>query len=136
MAIVIFSSEWTVKSTLEIATYFEIRQSIIGIFIIGLGTSLPEVAVAIGGIFRKSVGIAVGTVIGSTIFDILVPIGVSSIISPLTFNIRIADFDIPAFLIIALVAFSFFITGKGISRAEAIILLVLYFLYAAMKLMN
>lgn len=136
IAIVIFSSEWTVKSALEIATYFEIRQSIIGIFIIGLGTSLPEVAVAIGGIFKKSVGITGGTVIGSTIFDILVPIGLSSIISPLTFNIRIADFDIPAFLIIALVAFSFFITGKGISRAEAIILLVLYFLYAAMKLMN
>lgn len=136
MAIVIFSSEWTIKSALEIAAYYRIPQSVIGIFIVGLGTSLPEIAVAIGGIFRGSAGISGGTVIGSTIFDILVPIGVSAGISTLTFDIRIADFDIPAFLIIALIVFSFFITRKGISKVEAIIVLTLYFLYVWLKLVQ
>jgi cation:H+ antiporter len=134
ISIVIYSAEWTVKSALTIASYYNIRQSIIGIFIVGIGTSLPEIAVAVGGILRGSTGISSGTAIGSTIFDILVPIGISAGISTLTFDTAIADFDIPAFLIIALVVFSFLITGKGISRAEAILILALYFLYAWLKL--
>jgi cation:H+ antiporter len=136
LAIIIYSSDWTIKSALQIATHYNIRQSIIGIFIIGLGTSLPEIAVAVGGISKGSTGISGGTVIGSTIFDILVPIGVSAAISTLTFDERIADFDIPAFLIIALIVFSFFITRKGISKVEAMIILALYFLYAWLKLMQ
>ncbi|MBI1344251.1 MAG: hypothetical protein GC171_15110 [Terrimonas sp.] len=134
LAIVIFSSEWTIKSALSIAIHYDIRQSIIGIFIVGLGTSLPEIAVAVGGIFKGSAGISGGTVIGSTIFDILVPIGVSSGIASLSFDIRIADFDIPYFLIIALLVFSFFITRKGISKLESAIILSLYFFYAWIKL--
>lgn len=134
LAIVIISSDWTIRSALSIATHYHIRQSIIGIFIIGLGTSLPEIAVAIGGISKGSAGISGGTIIGSTIFDILVPIGVSAAISTLSFDIRIADFDIPAFLIIALIAFSFFVTRKRISKVEATIILLLYFLYAWLKL--
>ena len=134
LAIVIFSSDWTIKSALSIATHYNIRQSIIGIFIIGLGTSLPEIAVAIGGISKGSAGIPGGTIIGSTIFDILVPIGVSASIATLSFDIRIANFDIPAFLIIALITFSFFITRKRISKVEAAIILSLYFLYAWLKL--
>jgi len=136
LALVIYSSEWTIKSALEIATHYQIRQSLIGIFIIGLGTSLPEVAVALGAVFKGSSGISGGTVIGSTIFDILVPIGTSSAVSTLTFDIRIADFDIPSFLIIALVVFSFFITRKGISKVESVILLCLYFFYAWLKLVQ
>ncbi|HET9056452.1 MAG TPA: sodium:calcium antiporter [Chitinophagaceae bacterium] len=134
LAIVIYSSEWTIRKALDIATYYNIKQSIVGIFIIGLGTSLPEAAVSIGGIFKGSVGLSGGTVIGSTIFDILVPIGVGASISPLSFDIRIADFDIPAFLIIALLVFSFFITRKGVSKFESLIILGLFFLYAWLKL--
>lgn len=134
LAIIIFSSDWTIKSALNIATHYEIRQSIIGIFIIGLGTSLPEVAVAVGGISKGSSGISGGTLIGSSVFDILVPIGVSSAISTLSLDIRIANFDIPAFLIIALIAFSFLITRKRVSKLEAAIILALYFLYAWLKL--
>ena len=113
LAIVIYSSHWTIQSALIIATHYQICQSIIGIFIIGLGTSLPEVAEAIGGIFKGSSGISGGTVIGSTIFDILVPIGISSSIYPMSFDFRIADFDIPAFLIITLNSFSFFNYQEG-----------------------
>jgi len=97
LAIVIYSSNWTIESALNIATHYNIRQSIIGIFIIGLGTSLPEIAVSIGGLLRGSSAISAGTIIGSTIFDILVPIGVSASISTLTFDIRIADFEYPCF---------------------------------------
>jgi cation:H+ antiporter len=134
LGIVVYSSNWTIKSALDIATHYHIRQSIIGIFIIGLGTSLPEIAVAIGGLLKGSAAISGGTIIGSTIFDILVPIGVSASISTLKFDIRIADFDIPAFLIIALIEFSFFITRKGISKLEAIIILAIFFLYSWLKI--
>ena len=134
LAIVVIASEWTIKSALHIADYYHIRQSLIGIFIVGLGTSLPELAVSIGGIFKGSPGISGGTVIGSTIFDILVPIGMSAAIANLQFDKRIADFDIPAFLIIALLVFAFFLTRKGISKVEASIILVLYVLYAWLKI--
>ena len=134
LAIVIYSSNWTIKSALDIATHYHIRQSIIGIFIIGLGTSLPEIAVAVGGLLKGSAALSGGTIIGSTIFDILVPIGLSASISTLKFDIRIADFDIPAFLIIALLEFSFFITRKGISKPEAAILLAIFFLYSWLKI--
>jgi cation:H+ antiporter len=134
LGIVVYSSNWTIRSALDIATHYHIRQSIIGIFIVGLGTSLPEIAVAFGGLLKGSAAISGGTIIGSTIFDILVPIGVSASISTLKFDVRIADFDIPAFLIIALIEFSFFITRKGISKLEAIIILAIFFLYSWLKI--
>lgn len=136
LVIVTIGSEYTIKSAVQIANHYHIPQSIIGIFIVGLGTSLPEIAVSIGGVLKGSGGITGGTIIGSTIFDVLVPIGVSSSISTLSFDIRIADFDIPFFLIIALIVFSFFISGRGITKFESILILVLYFTYAWLKLFH
>jgi len=134
LAVIYFSSDWAIENALMLATYYDVPASVIGLFMLGVGTSLPEMAVSIGAIFSGSKGISGGTIIGSTIFDILVPVGVSAVINPLEYDKGIAAFDIPAFLIISLVVFAFFLTRKGISKVEAIIVLVLYFSYAVVKL--
>jgi len=78
--------EITTRNAVEIARTFRVSEKMIGLTIIATGTSLPELITSVMAVIKRKPDIAVGNVIGSNIFNILLILGVSSVISPLKFN--------------------------------------------------
>lgn len=119
-----------VDNSIDIATDLGISQKIIGLTIIAAGTSLPELITSIVAALKKNSDIAIGNVIGSNIFNILLILSISSLINPIEYNqIFNQDFAIliggTVFLIIAM------FTGKRrkLDRWEALILVSFYLIY-------
>ncbi len=133
-ALLIISSEFTVSSVYKLSLNWGIPQTLISILIIGLGTSLPELAIAIGAILRKRTGLSVGNLIGSNILDTLVPIGLSAGISPLLFERNLLLFDLPVLFLLSVVVLALFLRKRGLQRPEAMLIMLIYFAYVIAKL--
>lgn len=132
--ILIFSSHLVVQNAMLIAEKWGVTQSFVGILIVGIGTSLPELAVSVGAAIRKSAGMSVGNVIGSNVFDGFIPIGLGGVISTTNMDSNLLKFDLPFLLAATLLVLIFLRTKRGISKLEAIILLSIFLLYIGIKL--
>lgn len=126
----IVGGQLVVDNSIEIATSFGLSKKVISLTIIAAGTSLPELLTAIVAALKKNSDIAIGSVIGSNIFNILFIISVSSLVNPIQYNPSFnQDFFVlfggTIFLIIAM------LTGKRrkLDRWEAFILLSFYLIY-------
>lgn len=131
--VVIFASELVVDNSIRFAEDFGIRQSFVGIIIIGLGTSLPEFAIALNAVRKKAGGLSVGNLIGSNIFDMLIPVGMGASISELKIEKSLIVFDLPFLLLLSFIVLFFFYKKKGLQKIEAVILIGLFVLYATLK---
>ncbi len=124
-------SQLLVKAAVTIATFFGASPLIIGLTVVALGTSLPELATSVTASIRGERDIAVGNVVGSNIFNILVVLGLSSAIS--TEGIQVSAsaiaFDIPIMLATAVMCLPIFFTDSEVSRREGVMLLGYYLLY-------
>ncbi len=119
-----------VPSATRIAESLGVSQSIIGLTIVALGTSLPELATSAVAAFKKNSDIALGNVIGSNIFNIFLVLGVSATISPLpAYNNMSKDLIITTIASILVLLFCIFNKQKSISRFAGIILLLIYSFY-------
>ena len=134
--IVIFTSELVVDNSIRFAENFDVTQSFVGIIIIGLGTSLPELALSLNAIRKKASGLSVGNIIGSNIFDMLIPVGIGASISEIKIEKSLLTFDLPFLLILSFTVLFFFFKKKGLQRIEAVILISLFILYAALKIVG
>jgi cation:H+ antiporter len=135
LAIVVGSSEMTVTSVINIAHYFQISEALISVLIIGLGTSLPELSISISAVLKKKTQLSVGNIIGSNVLDTLLPIGLAATISAVTFESELLFFDLPFIFLLTALVLVFFYTRRGVTRPEAWIILGIYFLYVAVKLL-
>lgn len=131
---VIASSELTVSSVVQIAQDLQINQAVISVLIIGLGTSLPELSISLAAIMRKKVHLSVGNIIGSNIFDTLIPISAAALLSPVMVEHGLIVFDLPFIFLLTMVVLFMFLHKKGIKKGEAAIILLLYFVYVGVKL--
>ncbi len=122
--------KWIVDGAVVIAKNFGMSESLIGLTIVAVGTSLPELATSATAAYRRNAEIAVGNVVGSNIFNIFFVLGISSIIKPLPFNIK-DNLDIGVVILASLLLFLFMFTGKkrSLDRWEGAIFLVLYAAY-------
>lgn len=136
IVIVIFTSELVVNNSVVFAENFGIRQSFVGIIIIGLGTSLPELALALNAVRKKASGLSVGNLIGSNIFDLLIPVGMGATISELRIEKKLILFDLPFLFILSFIVLFFFYKKKGLQKIEAVILIGIFVLYAALKIVG
>lgn len=137
LAIIALASELTVDSVVNLATMFALDETMISALVIGLGTSLPELSITIGAVMRKKVSLSVGNIVGSNIFDTLIPIGVAALIGPLAFDRKILMFDLPyLFGLTALVLTLFVLPKKGMQRGEAALVLLLYASYVILKVLQ
>ncbi len=132
--ILIFASHLVVDNSMLLADKMGVAQSFVGIVIIGLGTSLPELAVSIGAAFKKAAGMSVGNVIGSNIFDGLIPIGLGGTISEISLDSNLMKVDIPLLFAATLFVLLFLRTKRGISRPEGIVLLLMFAGYLLIKI--
>lgn len=123
-----FGGDFVVDGASAIAAGFGLSQTLIGLTIVALGTSLPELVTSIVAARKDEVDMALGNVIGSNIFNILLILGVAAAISPITFlteNI----IDIVILIVMSLVVWIFAWTSKKINRKEGIMMLLMYAVY-------
>lgn len=123
---------WIVEAAVHIASRFGVSQSLIGLTIVAVGTSLPELATSAVAAYRKNAEIAVGNIIGSNIFNIFFVLGISAVIKPLPFNPN-NNIDIGVVILASLLLFLWMFTGKkrSLDRWEGIFFLILYVGYIA-----
>ena len=122
--------KWIVDGAVHIASRFGMSQSLVGLTIVAVGTSLPELATSAVAAHKKNVEIAVGNVVGSNIFNILFVLGISSVIKPLPFETK-NNADIAVVLLASLLLFFSMFTGKkrSLDRWEGIAFVTLYGAY-------
>jgi len=123
-----FGADLFLKGAVSLAKMFNVSDAIIGLTIVAVGTSLPELFTSIVATIKKESDIAVGNVVGSNIFNILSILGISAIIVPISSS-QISIFDLGAMLAAALILLPLSYTGFRISRLEGLLLLIGYFAY-------
>ncbi len=127
---------WVVNGAIEIASFLGVSQSLIGLTIVALGTSLPELVTSAVAAFKKNADIAIGNIVGSNIFNILLIIGVSSMINPLSFDVT-SNIDIFVAILAPLLLFVAMFTGRKkhlLERWEGVLFLIVYVFYLAFVL--
>lgn len=134
LAIVIGSAELTVRSATDLAFSYGIEQSFIAIIIIGLGSSLPELSISLAAILKKRAHLSVGNLVGSNIFDTLVPIGVAATIANLDFEPKMLRFELPFLFALTLLVLILFSRKPGFRKREGTAILAIYVGYALIKL--
>ena len=133
-AIIVIGAELTVKSATHVAELLEVNQSFIAIIVVGLGTSLPELSISVSAAMKKKSGLSVGNLIGSNIFDTLVPIGAAATIATLKFDQTMLRFDLPFLLVLSATVLIVFMRKKGLQKKEAALILALYCGYALVRI--
>jgi cation:H+ antiporter len=118
-----------IESAVCIATYFDIDQFIIAVSMVAVGTSLPELVVSSMAAYRGESDIAVGNVLGSNVFNILMIIGVAALFIRLNANSSEAIIHILILLVVTVLVFPILYTGRIISRKEGIVMLALYVVF-------
>lgn len=114
-------ADWFVEAASKIADKFGIPHLVIGLTIVAFGTSAPEAAVSISAALKGSVDLTISNVVGSNIMNVLLILGISSIIYPLAVKKTAIKFDIPFVFIISLLLLMFGMNDGEISRFEGII---------------
>lgn len=124
--------KWVVDGSVYIAGLFGISDTLIGLTVVALGTSLPELVTSITAALKKNTDIAVGNAVGSNIFNLLWILGISAVIRPLPFNVA-SNVDILAVIASSCLVILSLIIGRRllIRRAEGIVFLAAYAAYLA-----
>ncbi len=125
-------SEWFVMAAIDIANYFNISQRIIGISVVSVGTSIPELATSLVAILKKEKNISIGNLIGSNIFNVFAVLGITSILIPLNVvDLNLIQFDIYIMIFFAFVIFPliFFPKRLVLGRLEGSVIFGCYIVY-------
>ncbi len=134
-----FGSDLLVENASLIAQKFGVSERIIAVSIIAVGTSLPELTASLIAIYKKQFAMSLGNVVGSNIINILVVLGVSSVISPIKVdNINFITTDFYVMLLMSLLVLVFYILPKRsfLDYKFGITLLILYSLYMFINFYN
>lgn len=124
-------SSWLVDSAVVFAEHLGISQVVIGLTVISIGTSLPEVVTSVIASLRNQRDIAVGNIVGSNLFNLLGVLGLAAAVSPagVAVSSQVMWFDLPVMVAVAIAALPIFITGGTIFRIEGAILMAYYIAY-------
>ncbi len=130
IAAIIYGGQLVVNSAKAIAERFGMSETVIGLTIVAMGTSLPELVTSVVAAKKGQSAIAIGNVVGSNIFNIAFILGMSSAFTPITV-VSEALVDGLVMIAITIIGFMFCLSGKKLSRTEGIILVLLYVIYTA-----
>ena len=125
---IIIGGQLVVNSATDIANMFNISERIIGLTIVAIGTSLPEIVTSIVAVKKGESDIAIGNVVGSNIFNILFVLGLSSAISPITFGIG-SFIDVTVMVVATIAVYTILKKHNQLDKKRGLILLLMYVLY-------
>lgn len=129
LALLIGGSKMLVQGAAGIAHFYLVPEVLIGLTLVAVGTSLPEMVVSVMATVRGQTAVAVGNVLGSNLFNLLFILPTAAATHPLAVSARIGQFDLWAMLAAALLMMIFLVTGRKVSRFEGAVLLTGYFAY-------
>ena len=133
----VLGGKWIVDGAVKIAEMFEVSQAMIGLTIVAVGTSLPELATSAVAAYKKQSDIAIGNVVGSNIFNIFWILGASSLIRPLPFSASLnGDIVMTIFASVVLFLVMFVGEKRVIQRWQGIFMVSCYFAYVAFLVMT
>lgn len=126
LVLLIAGSQVLLKGAVGIAESFGVSEAVVGLTLVAVGTSLPELSISVIAAFRRHADVAIGNVLGSNIFNLLGILGVSVLLQPLPVHERILQFDQWVMLVTSLILLFFLYTGNRLSRREGGLLLLGY----------
>lgn len=131
LGLLALGSRWLVDSAVVIASALGVSELVIGLTIVAIGTSLPEVATSVIAALKKESDIAVGNAVGSNIFNLLGVLGLGALVAPHGIPVaeQVLRREFPVMVFVALVTLPIFYIDNRISRPEGGLLLAYYFLY-------
>lgn len=129
LLLLVGGSQVLLSGAIGIAESYQISQAFIGLTLVAVGTSLPELSISVLATIRGHADVAVGNILGSNIFNTLGILGLSAILQPLPVHQRMVDFDLWVMVGVSLLVFLFLYTGKTVSRLEGGLLLLGYVAY-------
>ena len=130
LALLMGSSQLLVWGAVEIARYFGVSDLVVGLTIVAVGTSLPELASSIAAARKNEVDLAVGNIIGSNLFNTLAVVGLAGAIAPMQIEQEVFTRDMPVMSVLTVVLLVFGFGKKGqINRIKGLILLLAYISY-------
>jgi cation:H+ antiporter len=128
----LFGARFLVEGAVSIARDAGLSEAFIGLTIVAVGTSLPELATSVVAAFRRQSEIAIGNVIGSNIFNVFGILGVTAVIQPIPVASRFISFDLPVMIALSLVITALLLTRPVIGRVMGIMFLIGYAAYVVL----
>ncbi|MBQ7222099.1 MAG: calcium/sodium antiporter [Bacteroidales bacterium] len=127
--LIVFGADSLVDGASAIARRFHVSEFVIGLTIVGFGTSCPELVVSLTGAIAGNADISVGNVVGSNIFNTLCIIGLTTVISPIAITSKNRKVDIPMVIVTTIITLTLGLTLSTLNRIEGVILLLLFAAY-------
>lgn len=133
LVLLVLGADWLVDACVSLAQGFGVSELVIGLTVVAIGTSLPELVTSLVASLRGQRDLAVGNVVGSNILNILLVLGLSAIVAPAGVNVDAQSlrFDIPVMIAMSVAAIPVFFSGLGITRIEGTAMLLYYLAYLA-----
>lgn len=132
---IIYGGNFVVDSASEIAAYFGLSETLIGLTVVAFGTSLPELVTSIVASRKGENDLAIGNVVGSNIFNILMILGISTSIHPVALQPS-AVYDCIILMIFSILVLFFCWSKKRLARGEGIFMIILYAIYTVYIIMR
>ncbi|WP_019954475.1 calcium/sodium antiporter [Yoonia vestfoldensis] len=129
LAVLMAGARFLVDGSVNIARGFGISEAFIGLTIVAVGTSLPELATSLIAALRRQSEIAIGNIVGSNIFNVLGILGLTAVIAPVPVATRFLSFDLPVMIAASLVLTGLLLTRPAIGRGMGAALLAGYVIY-------
>lgn len=129
LILLIIGARFLLKGALGLSEILQISEAVVGLTVVAVGTSLPELTISLLAVIKGNTDVAVGNILGSNIFNLLGILGISILFQPISINARILEFDQWILLGTAILLFVFMMTGRKLSRGEGIILMLSYVAY-------
>lgn len=121
-----FGADWLVNGAVQVARKAGVSELVIGVTIVALGTSLPELMTSVVAALRGQSDICAGNIVGSNLFNILLIGGGVAAIKPIQVSPGLLRIEFPAMILLTLLLWLFFLTGRKVSRWEGALLLLVY----------
>lgn len=130
---IVAGAGWLVDGAVQLAQSFGLSELVIGLTVVAIGTSMPEIATSTVAGLRGEQDIAVGNAVGSNVFNILMVVGLTATLSPqpIPVNPSALSFDLPVMLVVAVACLPIFFNGYRIARWEGMLFLFYYVAYTA-----
>ncbi len=138
LVLLFFGGEWLVTGASRLARSLGVSTLIVGLTVVAMGTSMPELLVSLSAILQNSADISVGNIVGSNIANIGLILGISGLIYPISIHVSVLRRELPIMLVVAISAYLMFLDGE-VSRVDGVILVagliafILFMIYSSRK---
>lgn len=134
LGVVVLGADWLVRGAVDLAASLGVSEVVIGLTVVAIGSSAPELVTTVVSTVRGNRDIAVGNLIGSSVYNLALILGVTSLVAPLEVTSDLIRVDLPLMAFVAVMLLPVLATGRRMSRAEGIAAVLAYVLYLGVVL--